>query len=154
MRKLAVFRAGFSLEAAKQVGGASLPVLSGLMDKSFLNRDSSSRETTRYEIHELVRQFAYDKLQVSGEAEKAHNLHLHYFLSLAEQAEQFWDTAQEGEWLTRLEIERGNLNAALSWALDQKETEILLRLNAALLTFWMYRVQSVRPSVGCEHPLH
>ncbi len=139
MRNLAVFRAGFSLEAAKKVAGASLPILSGLMDKSLLNRDSRSVETTRYEFHELIRQFAYDKLQVSGEAEITHNLHLNYFLSLAEQAEQFWDTAQEGEWLKNLEIERGNLNAALSWALDQKETEILFRLNAALLTFWMYK---------------
>ena len=139
MSKLAVFRAGFSLEAAKQVAGASLPVLYALLDKSLLNLDTRSRETTRYEIHELVRQFAYDKLLASSETIATHNLHLNYFLSLAEQAGNFWDTAQEGEWLQHLEIERGNLNAALSWALDEVKTEILLRLDAALLTFWMYK---------------
>ena len=139
MRKLSVFRAGFNLEAAIQVAGASLSILSTLADKSFLNLDSRHSATARYEIHELVRQYAYGQLQLSGEAEITHNLHRDYFLSLAEQAERYWDTAQEGRWLQHLEFERANLHAALHWALEQDQTQILLRFNGALMTFWMYK---------------
>ena len=139
MRKLSVFRAGFSHEAAKQVTVAPLSVLSALVDKSFLSLDSRLNTTARYEIHELVRQYAYGQLQASGDAEMTHNLHMGYFLTLAEQAEQHWDTAQEEEWLRILELERANLHAALRWAFEQGKTEILLRLNAALFTFWVYK---------------
>jgi predicted ATPase/DNA-binding SARP family transcriptional activator len=139
LRTLAVFRSGFSLEAAKQVAGASLPVLSALVDKSLLNLDTRSKETTRYEMHELIRQYAADQLEANGETTQAQDSHLAYFLFLVEQAEQFWDTAKEGEWLERFEIERSNLHAALRRALDQGKIGILLRMNAALFTFWMYK---------------
>ena len=54
-------------------------------------------------MHELVRQYAEDQLLLSGDTELTHNHHLIYFLTLAEQAEQFWDTTQEAEWLQNLE---------------------------------------------------
>ncbi|MCL4296543.1 MAG: tetratricopeptide repeat protein [Anaerolineae bacterium] len=57
-RKLSVFRGGFQREAAQTVAGASLPTLASLADKSLLRLSS----TGRYEIHELLRQFAAEKL--------------------------------------------------------------------------------------------
>src|SRR5262249_46749904 len=42
-RKLAVFRGGFTREAAERVAGASRRVLRGLVDKSLLRVDSTSR---------------------------------------------------------------------------------------------------------------
>ena len=139
LRRLSVFRAGFSLVAARQVAEASLSILSALVDKSFLTLDPRSRDITRYEMHELIRQYAADQLMASGEMDITHDHHLEYFLTLAEQAEQFWDTAQEAEWLQHLETERDNLHAGLRWALHQGKTEVLLRMNAALFTFWIYR---------------
>ena len=60
-----IFWGGFTREAAQQVSGASLQVLAGLVNKSFLNHDPSSG---RLEIHELLRQYAQERLEGTPEA--------------------------------------------------------------------------------------
>ncbi|HEX9414455.1 MAG TPA: adenylate/guanylate cyclase domain-containing protein, partial [Ktedonobacterales bacterium] len=63
--KLSVFRSSFDLEAAEEVGGASLAVLASLSDKSLLRADGQGR----YALHELLRQYAVAQLpQVADEA--------------------------------------------------------------------------------------
>ena len=57
-KKISIFRGGFDREGAHKVSGASLPILSTLVDKSLLYRKPSER----YEIHELLRQYAEEKL--------------------------------------------------------------------------------------------
>jgi predicted ATPase/DNA-binding SARP family transcriptional activator len=138
--RLSVFRGGFTRKAAEQVAGASLSVLASLVDKSLLRRCPGQGETTRYDLHELVRQYAADRLLEVGQAEvaQAHDAHLDFFLSLAERTKQFWGAEQEKQWLKRLEPERSNLNAALRWATEHAKAEHALRLNAALVTFWIY----------------
>jgi predicted ATPase/DNA-binding CsgD family transcriptional regulator len=56
--KLSVFRAGFTPEAAREVGGATLGVLANLQDKSLLRRGANRH----YEIHELLRRYGEAKL--------------------------------------------------------------------------------------------
>ncbi|MEM7128038.1 MAG: tetratricopeptide repeat protein [Chloroflexota bacterium] len=56
--RLTVFRGSFDRKAAAQIAQASLPTLAGLMDKSFIQLT----DTGRYELHELLRQFASEKL--------------------------------------------------------------------------------------------
>ena len=56
---LAVFRGGFSQDAANAVAGASLRQLRTLVEKSWLHRTVANR----YEIHELLRQYAEEQLQ-------------------------------------------------------------------------------------------
>jgi hypothetical protein len=56
---LSVFQEGFDREAAVQVAGASLFLLTSLESKSLLQRNSA---THRYEIHELLRQYAAEQL--------------------------------------------------------------------------------------------
>jgi hypothetical protein len=56
---LSVFQEGFDREAAVQVAGASLFLLASLESKSLLQRNSA---THRYEIHELLRQYAAEQL--------------------------------------------------------------------------------------------
>jgi tetratricopeptide (TPR) repeat protein len=59
-----------------------------------------------------------------------------YYLRLAEAAAAAWNGPEQEAWLERLELEHDNLRAALSWALDRRETEIAARLGAALWRFW------------------
>jgi predicted ATPase len=49
IRRVSVFRGGFRREAAEQVAGVTLPLLSTLVDKSLLHRTA----TGRYDLHEL-----------------------------------------------------------------------------------------------------
>ena len=64
---LSVFRGGFSREAAVQVTGVSLPVLVSLVDKSLVRHT----QTGRYDVHELLRQFASEKLEEDADLESA-----------------------------------------------------------------------------------
>lgn len=133
--KLAVFRGGFLREAGERLATTTLLTLSALLDKSLLRRTA----TGRYELHELVRQFALEKLADAGELETTRNTHLALFLELAERAESAFNGPEQARWLNRLEAESDNVRAALEWALGGEEIEVGLRLVAALYRFWYWR---------------
>lgn len=63
--RLSIFRGGFTREAAGQVTGASLKQIGGLINKSNLRHNPS---TGRFEIHELLRQYAQEKLENTPQA--------------------------------------------------------------------------------------
>lgn len=135
LARLSVFRGGFSLEPAERVAAASLSVIAGLVDKSLvrMNRDD------RYNLHELLRQYAADKLTESGETAQVAHAHLIYFLSLAEHAEAQSAGTEQMLWYDYLEKEHDNFHAALRWSLDGGEGGVGLSLAAALGGFWLAR---------------
>jgi non-specific serine/threonine protein kinase len=137
---LAVFQGSFSREAAEMVCGATLSSLSALTETYLIQRVPDSQDETRYRMHELVRQFAVERLEQTdgAAAETSRAQHLDYCLSLVERAEAAWDTAQEAEWLERLRTERANVDAALRWAMTAQQTEKALRISAGLFAFWVY----------------
>jgi tetratricopeptide (TPR) repeat protein len=127
-RKLSVFRGGFTREGAEQVAGATLGILASLVDKSLVQVDSSRR----YNLHELLRQYAADKLQDVGEADTTIQTHCDYFLWLAEETEAHNFGREQIAWFDRLEADMDNLRAVLAWS---AETETGLRLAVASLWF-------------------
>src|SRR5262249_40607645 len=88
-----------------------LTSLAALVDKSLLRRSVAGR----YDMHELVRQYAYQQLVTAGEVEQARRRHMAYFLQLAEQAEPGLQGREQVTWLERLDLEYPNLRAALEW---------------------------------------
>lgn len=67
--ELSIFRGSCSREAAQQVTNATLPVLASLVGRALLRRT----ENGRYEIHELIRQFATEQLLTSShDGEQTH----------------------------------------------------------------------------------
>ena len=78
--KLSVFRGGFTRDAAADVTGASLRVLSALVSKSLLRMDGG-----RYDIHELLRQYGEERLdRAAEEAEQTRNRHCSFYARLLE----------------------------------------------------------------------
>ena len=134
-RKLSVFRGGFKREAATNIADLSLPVLTALIDKSFLRRISEER----YDMQELLRQYAQEKMRDSGEAEQVQKRHLEFFLMLAEEIEPKLRGAENAVWLNLLDEEHANLRAALQWSLQQEDAESGLRLAGHLWWFWFLR---------------
>jgi predicted ATPase len=65
-RRLSVFRGGLTREAGEAVAGVGLRTLQALVSKSLLRFNSN---TGRYDIHELLRHYAEEKLDLSGESE-------------------------------------------------------------------------------------
>src|SRR4029079_3658418 len=76
--RLAVFRGGFTRPAAQSVAGASLRMISSLVNKSLVQCDPSGR----YTIHELLRQFAEAELDATNQAVDVHVAHCTYYADL------------------------------------------------------------------------
>ena len=140
IRGLSVFVGGFTLDAAAAVAGATLANLASLAERSLINRVPLTDGTTRYGMHELVRQYAGEIAQreTPPEIDDLSRRHLAYFVTLAERAKPEWDGAQEAEWLQRLRREDANFDVALSWGLEHQASEQVLRLTAAHFRVWIY----------------
>ncbi len=138
LMRLSVFRGGFTRDAAAQVSGATLSILSALVNKSLVRRSMDDR----YDLHELIRQYAQGWLMRSGYFEDARNQHLKFFLTLVEEANQKECGAEQILWLDRLEEDHDNIRAALEWSLrsdDALYVQDALRLAGELHFFWKRR---------------
>jgi predicted ATPase/DNA-binding SARP family transcriptional activator len=141
LSQLSVFRGGFGRQEAEQVAGASLPVLSTLVNRTLLRRAAAGR----YQLHVLIRQYSTTHLVADPQAHAAaQKRHYTCFLALAEAAEQELKGRDQLEWLGRLEQEQDNLRVALKWALESDQVapggdELALRLSGALRWFWRMR---------------
>ncbi|GEM86510.1 ATP-binding protein [Meiothermus granaticius] len=131
LARLAVFPGGFSLEAAEQVAGAHLGRLLQLINHALLRRSSDGR----YQMHELVRQFALEQLQQSNEARTVYEKLLGYFRTLADQAESHLGSEQQLHWLARLDAEADNLHHVLDWGYAHNIPEAVL-LTVSLGRYW------------------
>jgi predicted ATPase len=133
---LSIFRGGFDLQSAEQIAGASLADMASLVDKSMVQRTASNR----YDLHELLKQYAGDKLQTSGQAQDTPRQHFAYFLKLAEDAVPRLQSSERTDWLKRLEAEHDNLRTALRWNESNNEgVQAGLSLVGALYWFWQAR---------------
>jgi predicted ATPase/class 3 adenylate cyclase len=134
LTQLAVFAGGWTLEAAEQVTGTDVDTLQSLVDKSLVRHAEE-----RFSMLETIRQYATERLEASGGAERPRRRHAEYFLSLAEEAEPNVRGSSSKEWLGRLEAEHDNLRAAIDEFEAMGETQLVLRLAGALWRFWYIR---------------
>jgi non-specific serine/threonine protein kinase len=146
-RRLAVFAGGCSLDAAEAVCAAPpvdsdyvLDILTRLVDKSLLVAETEA-EQARYRQLETIREYARDRLLDSGEARDALRRHRDWFLEMVARAEPtFFQGAESGEWLERLDHEHDNIRAALQWSLDEPgQAREGLHLAAGMWRFWEIR---------------
>jgi predicted ATPase/DNA-binding CsgD family transcriptional regulator len=143
-RRLAVFRGGFTLEAAEAVdpdaaaAGKVFDLVASLVDKSLVRREERE-DVPRYRMLETVREFGLAQLLTHGELEDARREHAGHFLALAERAAPEWAGPAPGAWLDRLETERNNLREALAWAHEQHFIGLACRFAVALHWFWRSR---------------
>ena len=148
--RLSVCRGGFTLEAAETLTGASLWVLTSLLRKSLLRRSEvaetrSTQQTSltssdtlvaaslvvasiaRYEIHELLRQFAAEKLASSGVTATldTHEQHGLYYLTLAgEKAVALYSGALQ-QAIADVQADVDNIRRACQWAVEQAKLKLL-----------------------------
>jgi non-specific serine/threonine protein kinase len=143
LRRLAVFASGFTLSSAEAVGAGDglppdsvLPLISQLVEKSLVVAEPSAR--ARFRLLETVRQYAWERLELSGEQERVRERHLAHFVAFAEEAEPFiFGGASDKAWIDSLEAEIDNLRAACDWSGSSASgAEANLRLVAALHWFW------------------
>jgi predicted ATPase len=142
-RLLSVFIDGCELSAVEAVystrGGDRAQVLDGvtsLLDKHLLRKAEQGGDAPRVLMHETIREYGLEAPVANQELEAARSAHAEYYLGLAEEAEAHLESAEQVAWL---ELEHANLRAALDWSLEQHESEMALRLSAALFRLWRVR---------------
>ncbi len=135
-QRLSVFRGTFQRWAAERVAGASLPMLSALVDKSLLRPESGGR----YQIHELLHQFAAEQLVQSPEdVARVYDLHCTYYADfLADRVEDILRGRQR-EAVAEIKAELENVRAAWQWAIEVANVEAVLKTAAGLDSFYQYQ---------------
>ncbi len=135
-KRLSVFRGGFQREAAERVADATLLLLSQLQDKALIRW----RANGRYAIHELLRQYAAEKLAQSDTGllavQSAHCAYYAEFLSLREQA--LMDKRQVDA-THEIEAELENINAAWQFAVEQATVAMIKKAAYALGNFYQFQ---------------
>ena len=102
----------------------------------------------RFGMLETIREYALERLDERGDSQAVRRRHAGFYLSLAEEAGPALLGPQQLRWLERLDAELTDIRAALSWAAESGETEVGLRIGAALWRFWQIRGPAAE---GREH---
>lgn len=133
--KLSLFRGGFGRETAQDVVGASLAGLAGLVDKSLLRLTPDGR----FELHELLRQYAAEKLWLetlaleehvasAGRTNPARTLWQRYsshYLRLVSRYETALRGNDAPQAIAALRLELDNLRQAWEWAVHEREFDLV-----------------------------
>lgn len=134
--RLAIFRGGFTREAAAAVAAVPAAALAALADKSLVRKDAAER----YDLHEVLRGFAEEQWQTQPDAMAAFTpRHSQYYLALlAGQTERFKSRAQK-EALFTVGQELENVRAAWHSAVAQRQTALIEAALEPLYHFYMLR---------------
>ncbi len=140
---LGVFAGGFTLDGAKAIAGdLELDVVAGvesLLNNSLLRTEPMAAGEPRFGMLETIREYAVERLQERGDGPAVRRRHAGFYLRIAEAAEPALLGPQQLSWLERLDAERDNLRAALTWAAEAGEADIGLWTGAALWRYWQLR---------------
>ncbi|HEX9924076.1 MAG TPA: tetratricopeptide repeat protein, partial [Anaerolineae bacterium] len=156
--KLSIFRGGFKLEAAQQIAGATLPLLAGLVDKSWLTLNPEGR----YDSHELLRRYAAQKFgaqkleveefepdragqkseRIMAEAEiNARIRHAEYFATFLKAQQMPLGNEKQIEAMAEVTLEFENVRAAWQLLVNQGNVTLIGRVLESLWLFFEIKNQ-------------
>lgn len=136
MLKLSVFR-GWTADESSAIAGANLLMLRALVDKSLVRAAGNGR----YDLHELTRQYAADKLREAGKEADVRQLHSQTYIKLAERQDASLYGPQAVAAFARLDQEQDNFRLALSWLLETSQRDAVRHLVDVLFLYWLRRGQ-------------
>jgi predicted ATPase/class 3 adenylate cyclase len=137
VKRLSVFRGGFTRLAAQEAAGASLRGLSQLVDKALLRRDPV---TGRYSIHELLRQYAEEQLKRSSQEElSAHEQHAEYFASFMKTCGAHMHDSRQKATFPEIEADIDNIRVAWNYWSDHQNAQYLREFVDAMWIFFEVR---------------
>ena len=120
--QLSVFRGGFTRDAAEVIVDADLRTLMNLTNKALLRRDVNSG---RYEIHELLRQYAEEQLQIAGNAYNVRDVHCFYYMTFLAEREADIKGGRQLAALNEIEADFGNIRVAWQWAVQRRQVDAI-----------------------------
>ncbi|MGB6714443.1 MAG: helix-turn-helix domain-containing protein [Candidatus Cybelea sp.] len=147
--RLAIFSGSFTLETATAVCADEtiaqqdiLELLSSLVAQSLTMVDFT-HERTRYQLLEVTRQYALEKLVKRGEWQTLAGRHARALVQVVARLDRDWYAADERSWIREAEAELDNFRAALGWSLGERNDLRSGRLLAGALTRLRYSLPPV-----------
>jgi predicted ATPase/DNA-binding CsgD family transcriptional regulator len=139
--RVSVFTGGFELEDAEQVCAGDgieqeevFDLVAGLADKSIL-----LREGHRYVQLEPIHAYGAELLRRSGDETVLRTRHRDWYRRLAARAEEGWLGPGQIGWLARLQCEKDNIRAALTFCLDESGPPgTALGFVSSLWNYWIF----------------
>ena len=136
-KRLSVFRRCFSADAARQIAGASLTILSALVDKSLLRLAGEGT----YHLHDYLRQYAAEKLIRSPEdVAYVYDAHGAYYTDFLHRRQVDLLGGRQKAALAEIKAELENIRAAWQWAVELNRIEDIQKAAQPLILF--YQAQS------------
>ena len=125
--RLSVFPGSFAHDAAYAVSRATPPLLANLVARSLVQYQA---ENHRYQLHELLREYAEERLTELPEARlNALDRHADHYARLIEDQQEQIAMGHVG----LVAPEMDNIRAAWEWALDRRNVPVLYRAVRSLL---------------------
>ena len=133
---LSVFRGGFTRNAAYEVAGATLPSLSGLVNKSILSFQPASG---RFAMHELLRQYAQEQLAQSSHRDGSpYESHAAFYAQFMATSWSRLKGKGQTQALHDIEADLENVRAAWHFHVSRGDIPSLQRyINSFWLLYWL-----------------
>lgn len=151
-RRLAVFAGGWTAQAAMAVadpdGDLGMDLVEGLeslADKSLIRIDSpdpnapAADAEVRFDLHPLLREFALERLDESGERQDVERRHSAVALGLADEVGRAILSPTEEEGLRRLDRDDHNIRAAITRSLAEGDPGLGLRIMGSIWRWFQQR---------------
>jgi predicted ATPase len=148
-QRLSVFENGWTIDTAfavcaepDQSRADVLSLLGSLVDKHLVVRRESTDGSVRFGFLQTIHGYAVARLDELGQLPEIRSRHAAAIAELCEHAERELNGPLQADWIEVLEQERGNIQAALSWAVmtgQVSAVELGLRIAATLWLFWDVR---------------
>lgn len=139
--RLAVFRGGFTLDAAEAVVSGEgveevevFDLLGSLIDKSMVQRVGG---TGRFTLLETMRQYGLDRLAESSSTDRWRRRHAEYYAGQAEQAYGATRDHRQAAWFDQIDRDHENFKAAVTWTMDSDVLDLCARLAMGLWWYWI-----------------
>ena len=138
---VAVFVDGWTIEAAATVAGleddVAIDLTEALAQHSLVSLDHA-KFGPRPRMLETIRAFVAERLEARPDAEEIGRRHAAHYRDMAEQTDVRLRGPGYSEWLERLQLEAGNVGAAVRWYLARDRAP-LPHLFRVLWAFWFLR---------------
>ena len=139
--RLAVFRGGFTLAAATAVCDPVsdvhlVDVLGSLADNSLIRRTPGGGQ--RFEMLEVIREYAKTRLVASGAAGPVRDLHARHFGDVIARAKSKFRSPDQREWFAIVEHEYPNIRQALEWLLESTRYRELGDMAWAMWSYYWF----------------
>jgi predicted ATPase/class 3 adenylate cyclase/uncharacterized protein HemY len=140
--RLSVFAGGCTFSTAETVclqsGDLKIEVLEGiaaLVDNNLLRQEEEIAGEPRVSMMQTIREYGLEQLRKSRVDVETHTAHAKYFAAFAEEAELNRNGPEDAIWAKRIDAEKDNIRAALSWSF-KNAPELALQITAAVGNFW------------------